>query len=221
MAIYSTRVSLLHIKPYTVTSANNSLQWLPPSSRITVQVSMIETANKYTLQRIDWRMIHHFSVLRVATMIYKGIPPPERAVRAANRHVISCDLSQISQAPPSLPVSILIVSCPAGNNLRKIRLVTYNIARLSWAFAHVSRVWTRPALAIYGHSHLYVHGFNYHQLASTQTLVRNWAARVIGHATIWLARSNNSVVSRKAPESCPKDFPLVFPAGHETTILMS
>ena len=50
-----------------------------------------------------------------------------------------------------------------------------------------------------------LHGFNnYHQLASAQALGRQWAAPVIGHATIWLARSNNSVVSRKAPESSPK-----------------
>ena len=34
---------------------------------------------------------------------------------------------------------VIIVSCPAGNNLREIRLVG-NIVRLSWAFAHVSRV---------------------------------------------------------------------------------
>ena len=46
-----------------------------------------------------------------------------------------------------------LVSCPAGNNLWKI------LACLSWAFAHVSRVCTRPVLAIYG-----LHGFNYHQL---------------------------------------------------------
>ena len=31
---------------------------------------------------------------------------------------------------------------------------------------------------------LHLNGFNYHQLAFTQALGRQWAARVIGHATI-------------------------------------
>ena len=35
----------------------------------------------------------------------------------------------------------------------------------------------------------------YHQLASKQ-LVTQWAAPVIGYATIWLAHSNNSVIMK-------------------------
>ena len=57
-----------------------------------------------------------------------------------------------------------------------------------------------------------LHGFNYRQLASSQALGHQWAALVIRHATIWLAYSNNSVVSRKAPESSPT-LPDEFSAG--------
>ena len=36
----------------------------------------------------------------------------------------------------------------------------------------------------------------HHYLASAQALVHQWAAQIIGYATVWVARSNNSVVSR-------------------------
>ena len=36
----------------------------------------------------------------------------------------------------------------------------------------------------------------HHYLASAQALVHQWAAQIIGYATVCVARSNNSVVSR-------------------------
>ena len=67
------------------------------------------------------------------------------------------------------------------NNLRKIRLVTLRAPFLDFCTrqqglnaAGAGHIWTFSPL----------HGFNYHQLASAEALVRQWAAPVIGHATI-------------------------------------
>ena len=51
------------------------------------------------------------------------------------------------------------------------------------------------------------------QLSPISIHISNSGPRVIGQATIWLARSNNSVVSRKAPECCltlPDRFSIGF-----------
>ena len=121
-------------------------------------------------------------------------------VGSGNARPVLCYPDQYLPSPTSTSATWLaashLVSCPAGNNLRKIRLVTL---RAFLGLLHTSagfergHIWTFSPL----------HGFNYHQLASAQARGRQWAARIIGHTTIWLARSNNSVVSRKAPESSP------------------
>ena len=70
-----------------------------------------------------------------------------------------------------------IVSCPAGYNLWKIRLVTLRtFLGLLHMSAGLERGWRWPYMDVLS--------FNYHQLASAQVLVRQWAAPVIGHATI-------------------------------------
>jgi len=55
---------------------------------------MIETANKYTSQRIGCQINVRSMVLRVATT--QGFPRLDRKnVHFANCHVISCDLSHV------------------------------------------------------------------------------------------------------------------------------
>ena len=103
-----------------------------------------------------------------------------------------------------------LVLCPAGNP-------SGNIAHISHFLGFCTR---QQGLNRASTDHIWtfwpLHGFNYHQLAPAQVLGLQWAARVIGHATIWLARSNNSVLSRKAPESSPMlpdRLSVVYPAG--------
>ena len=84
-----------------------------------------------------------------------------------------------------------LLSCPWSPARAGLLSRSSNVSQDSWGFCNTG-------LNAAGTDHKWkpLNGFNYHQLASAQPLVP-------GHATIWVAHSNNSVVSWKAPRIVP------------------
>ena len=86
------------------------------------------------------------------------------------------------------------------HNLQKVHLLT--LCTFLGLLHVFTGIWIRLMLTICGSfAFSLLHGFNYHQFAY-QALGRQWADRILGHATIWLVHVQSKLEKPKHREQC-------------------